>query len=75
MVSLHVTSLKMDFLLTYLTKGSVMTKIHSPAGLSFLFPVKIGAPPSEKVSWSLWYLKNSNAHAQPVRGARDLDFD
>ena len=75
LVSLHVTSLKTGFLLTYLTEGSVMTKIHSPAGLVFLFPVKIGAPPSEKVSWNLWYFKNSNAHAQPFRGARDFDFD
>ena len=25
-----------------------MAKIHSPAGLSFLSPVKIGAPPSKK---------------------------
>ena len=53
LVSLHVTCLKTGFLLTYLTEGGVMTKIHSPAGLSFLSPVKIGAPPSEKVSWSL----------------------
>ena len=33
-----------------------MTKIHSPAGLSLFSPVKIGAPPGEKVSWSLRYL-------------------
>ena len=51
-----------------------MTKIHSPAGLSFLSPVKIGAPPSEKV-WESPVIQNSNAHAQPFRGARDLDFD
>ena len=51
-----------------------MAKIHSPAGLSFLSSVEIGAPPSEKVSWSLRQFKNSNAHAQPFRGARDLDF-
>ena len=50
LVSLHVTCLKMGFLLTYLTEGGVMTKIHSPAGFSFLSPVKIGARPSEKVS-------------------------
>ena len=42
------------FLLTSLTEGGVMTKIYSPAGLSFLSPVKIGALPSEKVSWSQW---------------------
>ena len=52
LVSHHVTRLKMGFHLTYLTEGGVMTKIHSPAGLSFLYPVKIGAPPSEKVCWS-----------------------
>ena len=50
LVSLHVTCLKMGFLLTYLTEGGVMTKILSPAGFPFLSPVKIGAPPSEKVS-------------------------
>ena len=53
LISLHVTRLKTGFLLTYLTKGGVMTEIHSPAGLSFISPVKIGAPPSEKVSCSL----------------------
>ena len=51
-----------------------MTKIHSQAGLSILSLVKIGAPPCEKVSLSLRIFKNSNAHAQPLRGARDLDF-
>ena len=35
-------SLKTDFPLTYLTDGGVMAKIYSPAGLSFLSPVKIG---------------------------------
>ena len=54
LVSLRVTRLKMGFLLLFVTEGGVMTKIHSPAGLSFLSTVKIGAPPSEKVSWSLW---------------------
>ena len=44
LVSLHVTRLKTGFLSTYLTEGGVMTTIHSPAGLSFLSPVKIGAP-------------------------------
>ena len=52
-----------------------MAKIHNPAGLFFLSPVKIGAPPSEKVSSSLRLFKTSNAHAQPFSGARDLDFD
>ena len=48
LVSLHVTRLKTGFLLTCLTEGGVMTKIHSSAGLSFLSPVKIGAPPKKK---------------------------
>ena len=51
LVSLHVTRLKTGILLIYLTVGGGMTKIHSPAGLSCLSPVKIGAPPSEKVSF------------------------
>ena len=48
LVSLHATRLKTDFLLTYLTEGGVMTKIHSPSGLSFLSPVKIGARQAKK---------------------------
>ena len=51
LISLHVTRLKTGLFLTYLTEGGVMTKLHSPAGLFFLSPVKIGAPPSEKVTF------------------------
>ena len=53
LVSLHVTRLKTGLLLTYPTEAGVITKKYSPAGLSFPSPVKIGAQPSEKVSWSL----------------------
>ena len=48
MVSLHVTRLKTDFLLTYLTECDVMTKIHSPAGLSFFFPSENRRPAKRK---------------------------
>ena len=52
-----------------------MTKIHSPAGLSFLSSVKIGAPPGEKNVLESPVIQNSNAHVQSFRGVRDLDFD
>ena len=48
LVSRHVTRLKTSFLLTYLTEGGVMTKIHSPAGLFFLSLVKIRACQAKK---------------------------
>ena len=41
-----------------------MTEIHNPAGLSFLSPVKIGAPPSEKVSWSLKIQMRMLSHSE-----------
>ena len=49
LVSLHVTRLKTGFLLTCLTKGGVMTKIHKVQQVFPLFPpVKIGARQAKK---------------------------
>ena len=38
------------------------------------WPLKIRAPSSEFVSWSIPSCQISTAHAQPFRGARDLGF-